>query len=697
MGAWRCRSILNEIARLFLLLLVVTVPGWSIYRYFDVATRPRFEKALFLFVCGMALVSVAAWLLMEAGFFKAFWLVCLLLIVSVVPFLVRFGKPGPSVLLPVAAVLIFAGLIRVLATVSPAYDAELSGEDASLYIATAAEIANTGRIQNGDPLVSAMAPEERLEIFHNRFLKDTTGPWMRFPGGVRMPDPGSGNVTFSFYHLFPLWLATGIQFLGQQHYLAIMSLFLSVSILIMVALGRMLAGTLAGIFSSAILFVFLPQQYFSRMLFSELPAQAFFLSGLAVIGYSLFQDKAPEKKDQILTGLLWGCLFLTRLDTLFVTVASLILAFAFIPSFYRNIRALRFLLKILAIFILLAFYHQVFTGEYSYLFPSAVYMEIHAVVQAHHAASLAAVILAACFILWIPVPEINNRVSTAAIRLPAMAAGLALILLWIGPEFQWQSLQRTLGWLSAYFPWWILVLQSACVVYLFATMTNRRSFVLLCFIFVIVSAVSFFFRPMLIYRQPINMRRFIPILFPLWFLLSVCGASTAAKKLLPGIWKHLSFATAAAALAVFFLLQSFFLFREPLYAGIYSQMEILNSRIPKQALIIIPDSIAGLHLQLPLEFAFGRDALLLPAESASPGLTPNMTNYIRKQLQGNRPVVALTITPEQIHGLFRSFDVNEMARQQIQYRVIRVEPGNKRPSETEAISIPARLYRIEER
>lgn len=680
------------IARLLLFLLIVTVPGWSIYRFFDAANRPRFEKALFLFFCGMAVVSVLAWFLMEAGYFKISWLICLVLIATVVPFFVRSGSVRQPVWLPAVTVLIFAGLTWVLAVVSPAYDAELSGEDASLYIATATEIAHTGRIQNEDPLVHAMTPEERLEIFHNRFVRDTTGPWMRFPGGVRMPDPGSGNVTFSFYHLLPLWLAAGIQFLGRQHYLVIMSLFLSVSVLSMVALGRLLAGTLAGIFLGVILFVFLPQQYFSRMPFSELPAQAFFLSGLAVIGASLFQNNAPRKEDQILTGLLWGCLFLTRLDTLFVTAVSLILAFALIPSFYRNIRALRFLLKILGIFFLLAFYHQAFTGEYSYLFTSVVYMKIHLLVQAHHATSLAAVILLACFILWIPVPE----VSPAVIRLPALVLGLALILLWIGPEVQWQNLQRTLEWISACIPWWILVLQSACVVYLLAAAPSRRSFVLLCCIFVIVSAVIFFFRPMLIYRQPINMRRFIPILFPLWFLLSVCGASTAAGKLLPGIWKHLSFATAAAALAVFFLHQSFFLFREPLYDGVFSQMEILQTRIPRQALIIIPDSIAGLHLQLPLEYAFGRDALLLPADSGSPGLTPIMTNYIRKQLQSHRPVVALTIRPEQIHGLFESFDVSEMADQQIQYRVIRSEAGNKIPSGTDTISIPARLYRIEE-
>src|SRR5262249_23925601 len=92
-----------------------------------------------------------------------------------------------------------------------AYEAVILGNDSSVYIASAFQLANSGRMIYNDPFVTEANPQEQQAIFYNPlFPRDPTGKFVRFPYGIHLIDRTKGTVSFSFYPLFPSWLAFGL-------------------------------------------------------------------------------------------------------------------------------------------------------------------------------------------------------------------------------------------------------------------------------------------------------------------------------------------------------------------------------------------------------------------------------------------------------------------------------------------------------
>ena len=92
---------------------------------------------------------------------------------------------------------------------------------------------------------------------------------------------------------------------------------------------------------------------------------------------------------------------------------------------------------------------------------------------------------------------------------------------------------------------------------------------------------------------------------------------------------------------------SSFLLSQPLFDQVEAQIARLARHIPPDALVLIPDEQAGMHLQLSLQYENERTALLLPfslAQANGPeALQRNaaMQAYVHRQVASGRPVIAL--------------------------------------------------------
>jgi len=81
---------------------------------------------------------------------------------------------------------------------------------------------------------------------------------------------------------------------------------------------------------------------------------------------------------------------------------------------------------------------------------------------------------------------------------------------------------------------------------------------------------------------------------------------------------------------------------QPLYSDIITQFHRMAERIPSNALVILSDSNAGWHFQMPLQYIVGRDTLLLPlGDMPSKEFEQVMYDYLRRQLAKGRPVFVL--------------------------------------------------------
>jgi hypothetical protein len=214
------------------------------------------------------------------------------------------------------------------------------------------------------------------------------------------------------------------------------------------------------------------------------------------------------------------------------------------------------------------------------------------------------------------------------------------------PNFQPEKFFMQLNWITLYLPVWILIALSAGVlfgIYEYG-LRKRQPEVWVVFLFFGVPACCYLIDPIVVGFQPYAIRRFVPIIFPLFFLLSLSGWNA----FLTYPFKHhrylqkMSLVALVSLVGSTFFHCSAFLREQPLFTDIISQIHSMAEKIPSNALVIVPDSNAGWHLQMPLQYIVGRDTLLLPLDTM-----PNkefeqvMYDYLRRQLAKGRPVFVL--------------------------------------------------------
>jgi hypothetical protein len=581
--------------------------------------------------------------------------------------LVRKALAGLPQDLGLGVVLI--GLTVLFGALLPPIDTSLSASDSSVYLATAHQLARHGTILHRDPLVAEMTLAEREVLLRNRFEDDHTGPYARFPGGVLLVSPAKDVVSFYFYHLFPAWLAVGLETVGDASYLRLLALFAAIGLLSLFFTGRRLGGTALGLALCVVHASFYPQAFFSRFPSSELLAQALFLSGLYVLLRGLGSPDGARRPHVRLAALLWGALCLCRVDAmpflwLGLTVVSLLPARMGIR---RDDWAVPMLTTVL--FASMAVYHQLanginYVGAFS---PGRLAAIVSAAVAGRRWPSLvvlAVLTAAGLFVHRCEPARPRCRWVYAIARVFGLVVSAVTVVrfLWL---LDWGLVTRHVQWIAMYTtPLVLLVLCGGVLAAVLACVRTRSSpGVAVALAFFVGPASCYLIDPMVIAQQPWAMRRFIPVIFPLLFLLSLYGWKAGLLRLFrtrPAAARA-AFAVLAVAIAGLFLVSSAGLIGHPRSVRTAPDVRSLGRAIPEDALVLIADEDAGLHLQLVLEYTCGKDVLLLPLQRDPGGKFDEVVNgFLDRRLDGGKRVFLLLTGNLDFAGrLARHFDVDE--------------------------------------
>jgi hypothetical protein len=598
-------------------------------------------------------------------------------------------------------------LLSVLyAVLLPPFDTTIAASDSSVYLATAHQLARGGTIRHHDSLVAEMTAEEREALLRNRFEDDHTGPYARLPGGVPLVSPNGDVVTFYFYHLFPVWLAVGLETVGSGSYLHLMGLFACLGLTSLFLIGRRLGGNALGLSLCVVHASFYPQVFFSRLPLSELLAQTLFLSGLLALLGGLGRDDAAARPHLRLAGLAWGALGLCRVDAQPLLWLGLALM-SLLPA-RAGIRARDWVIPMLVTmpFGAMAVYHQLSNGIH-YVGPVG-HDRLARVVAAALAGKqwLSLVFLAAMAGAALLVRRCDDAGPRAA-RLQAAlkALGLVTSAITLGLFFRlldWGLVARHVRWIALYTTPLLLLL--LCGGLLIAAAESVRTGAApgarVTLVFFAGPAMCYLANPMVTALQPWAMRRFVPMVFPLLFAVSLYGWQAGLRRLCGRrvTLGRVVFAGLAITIASTFLRSSADLVMPPVRADAAAGVDALARAIPGGALVIVPDASAGLHVQTALEFRGGRDVLLLPL-AGEPGrrLEEVMVRFLAREIDAGRRVFLLLTTPMDLGPLARRFRSSFLLEVPLSFERLPFVARDEFPGDPETGELKARVWELQVR
>jgi hypothetical protein len=601
----------------------------------------------------------------------------------------------PSDLAAAAAVGILALLIG---TLLPPVDTTLAGSDSSVYLAAARQLAAGGRLVHEDGLVAGMTPAERERLFRNRFASDNTGAHARFPGGVMLVSTEHALVGFYFYHLFPAWLA-GARLVAGESFLGAMPLFAAASLASLFRLGRPALGTAGALGACALLACFHPQAFFTRFPLSELLAQALFLGGACAVALGLEREGAERLAHVVLGSLLWGALCLCRIDSL--PLVWLGLATASVLPARSGLRPVDWAVPLVVTgsFGALALVHQLSHGvDYVGAIGDRELASWAAVAAARtpwlRGAALAAVALAGAAAV--------RRVAAAdAIRLRTAVRGLALAVAAVTiaafvARFDPARVARHVGWIALYttpVPLALLAAGTACALAAALRRPGRPALALAAALFA-GPAACYVVDPLVAPLQPWAVRRFVPIVFPLLFLLAVQGWKEAAER---ACRRRARAAAALLALAT----SAGFLSSSAALAGAAAPPSLeavraLAGTLPAGARVVLADGSSGLHLGPALTYAVGRPALLLPvAADPEPGVEEQAAAWLEREVRGGRRVCLVLDRRGDLAGwLAGRFDLRLIARTAAAFEAVPFVPRDEVPPPPSASTLESHVLEL---
>jgi hypothetical protein len=627
----------------------------------------RFHSIRFL--CGLATTSVILILAALTGLFTKFFLASLALIVFVAA-AIKWSTNRAS--LRLSGYLLFClilGFASVAAGVfSRPYQAIVNASDASVYVAFAHSIANSGAAEYKDPMLSGMTADEK-ELFYSK--QENT--YARFSGGVIVRNKTDSIVAFGFLPLFSCWLALGILFLGPSAFLYLLSFQIVVGALALYWIGKNMAGALLGIAASVALFFFLPQFYFIRLPFSEGFAQTFFLCGLFVF---LTGD---SKQHQLLSAILWGSIFLCRIEVMFTCVITIFAIFTLSPNHKRQWQKYATFLLTIASFLLLMLYWMLSKHIYldvwglrnHYLVKNLWIPFVLSLSDALRSHILPGSFIFLCisiilllFLRWI----LKRTTDVRFERYLSMSLLLitVVIFLWLITSFtHLRGLRNHFVWTFVYFRHWVLALLfGGFAVHFFLRRSTVSPSFWTTLIFFVPAAVFFIARPLILPQQPVYIRRCIPVVFPLFLVLSLYNWRVISQRLLKSSFRAAAvFGIFAILLIGTFVADTMQLIRTPLFAELIPEIERIGDHLPQNALVIMPRYEAGVHLELPLQYRLKRDALTIPEEGAEALLI----SFLKRQIDQGRPIFLLTTKRQLSVNPLPQFQLESAFKGQMKY------------------------------
>ena len=212
------------------------------------------------------------------------------------------------------------------------------------------------------------------------------------------------------------------------------------------------------------------------------------------------------------------------------------------------------------------------------------------------------------------------------------------------------------------------------------------------------SAACYLVNPMVLALQPWAMRRFVPMVFPLLFTLSLHGWQAGLGRLCGHrvTLGRAVFAGLVVATAGTFLRPSAGLVMPSVRADAGARVDALARAIPGGALVIIPDADAGLHVQTALEFRSGRDVLLLPlAGEPDRRLEEVMVRFLAREIDEGKRVFLLLATPKDPGGLLgRHFRLEFLLEAPLSLEKLHFVASDALPGPPEPAELRASLWEL---
>ncbi len=561
------------------------------------------------------------------------------------------------------------------------YDAPIASVDASIYVATAHQLAKEGTIRHSDPLVAEMTPEERKVLFENRFKDDTTGPYARFPGGVPLIDPARDKVTFYFYHLFPVWLAFGLETLGGEGYMRLMSLFACVSLMSIFLIGKNLRDNLLGLSLCLVQLSFLPQIYYSSYPTSELLSQCLFLSGMYMfmnIGHKHESDNLPYV---YICGLLWGALCLCKVECIPFLFCGITIISMLSDRGGLSLRDWLILIFFITLFSAIAICHQL---------SNAVYLQEFALVNTAIAQLIGSlfgerdllgiIIITGMILVMIAILRSCRDKSICTLFYRSIKSLCIILsatfLVFFAIRFEWVRVVRHIHWITLYTTAYLLVLLAVgLAIVLFDGVLNLSSSnIKKLLAFFATPVFCYLIEPMVHPFQPWAIRRFVPMILPLFFILALYGWRAGLSRLCGkrGRMAQFIFLGMVCLTAGIFMRSSLLIVRQPLLSNVSPQLERLARSIPDKGLTIIPDSNAGLHIQAALRYQFGRDTLLLPlAGGCDKRFEEVMDRFLVRQIgKGKRVFLLVPLPLDPAGSLIQNFGLTFVSDVPFSFKIL---------------------------
>jgi len=293
-------------------------------------------------------------------------------------------------------------------------------------------------------------------------------------------------------------------------------------------------------------------------------------------------------------------------------------------------------------------------------------------------------------------------------RMFAIAQGFGLLVSSITlarflAVLNWSDLTAHLRWIGMYTtPFVLVVLAGGALLAVVEAFRARSSPIVAAVVaFVAGPACCYLIDPMTVGHQPWVMRRFVPVIFPLFFVLALYGWHVGVRRLFrtrPAV-AQVAIVVLAATIAGRFLTSPTGLIGHPVSVATAAEVRAFGRAIPEGALVLIPDENASLHLQLALEYAGGRDVLLLPLRDV-PGerFEAVMNGFLDRQFEKGRKIfVVLTGTIDAACSLASRFDLEARSESVLPFEAVPFVRTDAFPGPPVAAAVRGRVLEVRPR
>ena len=571
-------------------------------------------------------VGIVAWLalvLAEAGRFR---LHLLLALVAAVVFacvalrrIIRRRRPAPSgrERMALRPTLEFGAVLLLGATLScPPHEAIVAAGDASVYMSFGRQIAETGRLEFEDDLVSRLPNDVRTELFTNRIRSDATGRFARFPGGLQIPDIDAPTVTAGFSPLFPVLIALfhEVGSLRAAFYVAPLFAVLSIGTLFLVAAH--IGGRWTGWLAVASTLGLAPQLWFARFPVPEMVAQCLVMTGLLAWLVAL-RDDAPRWA--VAAGWFLGLACFAKVDLNVLLGVSLAVFCAWrwlVHPAHGGAHVRGLLVPFAMVFAHNVAHYLAYASHYrpavEYFLRTSVMGRLPLQTGTAAMAGIGLLVAVVAAGVWM-----TMRCSSRILR---RAAGVLLAGLSIGYAINYAvtrngHVDQTVEWLSWYVSWPVLLLVVPGIGALVSAgrrtgrLRDLEGPALLLVVFSVVS-LQYLYDPLESGMHIWSMRRFVPVVLPLLMLIVAVGVGAALHRI------DVRFRPAAAVGVALVLLvvvarPGLAIVRRPLWTGAVEQIAGVARMFPEDAVVLMNRGLAGSHIPTALAYLHDLDTVVL--------------------------------------------------------------------------------------